>query len=226
MAMNVIVVGCGRVGAQLAYRLSQKGHQVTVLDQAVTAFDNLPTDFRGRTVEGEVLAQGVLHRAGIDQADGLAAVTNSDSLNAVVAHLARSVYQITNVVVRNYDPRWQPLQEAFGLQVISSSAWGAQRLEELLYGAEIRVVFSAGNGEVEVYELEIPASWRGHTLQELLSGAQCLPVALTRAGQALLPGHDTLLEECDVIHVSATFEGIESLRRRLHSQKEGSQKEG
>jgi trk system potassium uptake protein TrkA len=136
------------------------------------------------------------------------------------------VYQITNVVVRNYDPRWQPLQEAFGLQVISSSAWGAQRLEELLYGAEIRVVFSAGNGEVEVYELEIPASWQGHTLQELLSEIQCLPVALTRAGQAMLPGQDTPLEECDVVHVSATFEGIETLRRRLYSQKEGSQKEG
>jgi trk system potassium uptake protein TrkA len=219
--MNVIVVGCGRVGAQLAYRLSQKGHQVTVVDQAVTAFDNLPIDFRGRSVEGEILAQGVLHRAGIEQADGLAAVTNSDSLNAVVAHLARTVYNITNVVVRNYDPRWQPLQEAFGLQVVSSSAWGAQRLEELLYGAEIRVVFSAGNGEVEVYELEIPASWQGRTLQELLSGAQCLPVALTRAGQAMLPDYDTPLEECDVIHVSATFEGIETLRRRLHSQKEG-----
>jgi trk system potassium uptake protein TrkA len=219
--MNVIVVGCGRVGSQLAYRLSQKGHQVTVVDSVVTAFDNLPPDFRGRMVEGEVLAQGVLHRAGIEEADGLAAVSNSDSLNAVVAHLARTAYAVPNVVVRNYDPRWQPLQEAFGLQVISSASWGAQRLEELLYGGEMRAVFSAGNGEVEIYEFMVPDTWQGHTLTELLSGIECLPAALTRAGQAMLPSGDVLLEECDVIHVSATFEGIEALRRRLYREKEG-----
>jgi len=218
--MNVIVVGCGRVGAQLAYRLVQRGHQVTVVDQAATAFDNLPPDFHGRTVEGDVLSQGVLHRAGIERVEGLAAVTNADSLNAVVAHLARTTYGVANVVVRNYDPRWQSLQEAFGLQVVSSSTWAAQRLEELLYGSEIRTVFSAGNGEVEIYELEIPTTWEGHTLQELLFEAQCLPVALTRAGQAVLPAYDTLLKECDVVHASATLEGIQTVHRRLYPQKE------
>jgi trk system potassium uptake protein TrkA len=219
--MNVIVVGCGRLGAQLAYRLFKDGHQVTVIDPEVTAFDNLPSDFRGRTVEGEVLAQGVLQRAGIEQTDGLAAVTNSDSLNAVVAHLARTAYHISNVAVRNYDPRWQALQEAFGLQVISSASWGAQRLEQLLYGTELHAVFSAGNGEVEIYELTLPAAWQGHTLEDLLTGVECLPAALTRAGRSLLPSHDTLLEECDIIHVSATLKGIETLRRRLSSRKEG-----
>jgi trk system potassium uptake protein TrkA len=219
--MKVIVVGCGRVGSQLAYRLFQKGHQVTVIDQVAMAFDNLPPDFRGRTVEGEVLSQGVLRRAGIEQADGLAAVTNSDSLNAVVAYLARTTYDIPNVVVRNYDPRWRPLQEAFGLQVISSASWGAQRLEELLYRADIHSVFSAGNGEVEIYEFVVSETWQGRTLRELLSEIECVPAALTRSGRAMLPAYDTLLEECDVIHISATLEGIEALRHRLYAQKEG-----
>lgn len=219
--MKVIVVGCGRVGSQLAYQLFQRGHQVTVIDHVALAFHNLPPDFRGRTVEGEVLSQGVLRRAGIEQADGLAAVTNSDSLNAVVAYLARTTYDIPNVVVRNYDPRWQPLQEAFGLQVISSASWGAQRLEELLYGADMHTVFSAGNGEVEIYEFVVPEAWHGRPLRELLSEIECVPAALTRSGRAMLPAYDTLLEECDVIHVSATLEGIEALRRRLYSQKEG-----
>jgi trk system potassium uptake protein TrkA len=218
--MNVIVVGCGRVGAQLAYRLSQKGHQVTVVDQEAAALDNLPPDFRGRTVAGEVLAQGVLHRAGIEQVDGLAAVTNSDSLNAVVAHIARSKYQIHNVVVRNYDPRWQPLQEAFGLQVISSASWGAQRLEELLYGAEMRVVFKAGNGEVGIYEFIVPDTWHERTLQELLPEAGCMPAALTRAGRAVLPSPSTMLEDCDAVLVSATPEGIKALRQRLYPERE------
>jgi trk system potassium uptake protein TrkA len=191
-----------------------------VIDHYLGAVDNLPPDFRGRTVEGEVLAQGVLHRAGIEQVDGLAAVTDSDSLNAVVAHLARTTYQVPQVVVRNYDPRWRSLQEAFGLQVVSSASWGAQRLEDLLYGTDFRSVFTAGNGEVAIYEFSVPDSWRGRTLQELLPRTGCVPAALTRAGRAILPSHNAVLDACDVIHVSATLEGIEALRHQLGSQKE------
>src|SRR3990170_8733837 len=114
--MKYIVVGCGRVGAELANRLNRQGHEVTVIDQAEESFHNLAADFQGRTVEGEVLNQHVLRRAGIEEADGLAAVTTSDSLNAVVAHAARAIFHVPNVVARNYDPRRRPLFEAFGLQ--------------------------------------------------------------------------------------------------------------
>jgi len=100
----IIVVGCGRVGAELAFRLYQRGHQVAVIDQVGSSFANLDPDYRGRTIEGEVLSQDVLTRAGIEEADGLTAVTNSDSVNAVVGHIAREVYSVATVVVRNYDP--------------------------------------------------------------------------------------------------------------------------
>ena len=71
--MNVVVIGCGRFGAELASRLYQKGHQVSVVDQTATAFDNLDPDFRGRVIEGDVLSQDMLHRAGLEHADGVAA---------------------------------------------------------------------------------------------------------------------------------------------------------
>jgi trk system potassium uptake protein TrkA len=218
--MNVVVVGCGRVGAELAYRLFQKGHQVAVIDQVASSFDNLPEDFRGRTIEGEVLSQDVLRRAGIEQAEGLAAVTNSDSLNAVVAHVARTVFHVPQVVVRNYHPRWRALHEAFGFQVVSSTSWGAQRTEELLCHPYARSVFSAGNGEVEVYELAVPEGWRGRKLEDLLPAGQCLAVALTRAGRAMLPSHEVRLEAGDVVHLSATLAGIEALRHRLNLPQE------
>ena len=62
----------------------------------------------------------------------MAAVTNSDSLNAVVAHIPRAFYHVPVVVVRNYDPNLRVVIEAFGLQTVSSTSWGAQRVEELL----------------------------------------------------------------------------------------------
>ena len=99
--MNIIVVGCGRVGAELAYRLYKNDHRVTVVDYTETAFHNLPHDFRGRTIVGEALNQNVLLRAGIEHADALAVVTNSDTVNAVVAH--ERAMNVASVAVLNLE---------------------------------------------------------------------------------------------------------------------------
>ena len=218
--MNIIIVGCGRVGAELAYRLYERGNKVSVINRASSAFNTLNPAFRGHLVEGEALNREVHIRAGIEKADALTAVTNSDPLNAVVAHLARSVYQIPNVVTRNYDPRWRSLYESFQLQVISSSSWGAQRIEELLYHREIRCVFSAGNGEVEIYEFSIPPAWQGRLVEELFDNSDCQPVAITRAGVAMLPTDSIRLESNDIALVSSTLSGIQKLRQRLSTQEE------
>jgi trk system potassium uptake protein len=217
--MKITVVGCGRMGAELAYLLFKQGHQVTVLDITETAFRNLPSDFTGRKVVGEILARDALHRAGIETADGLAAVTNSDAYNAVVGHLAREKYQVAIVVVRNYDPRWRSLHEAFGLQVISSSSWGAQRIADLLTEASLPVRFSAGSGEVEIYELTIPKAWHDLPMRELLSGEDCRAVALTRAGRATLPPNDAILHRDDILHISASPAAIVGLQKRLELAK-------
>jgi trk system potassium uptake protein len=219
--MNFIVVGCGRVGAELCYHLFSRGHHVVVVDINKDAFNRLHPDFRGRTLEGEGLAEGVLERAGIREADGLAAVTNSDTLNAVVAHAARTIYDTPNVVARNYDPNLRSVIEAFGLQTVGSTYWGAQRVEELLMSPSQRMVYSAGNGEVEVYEVQIPEEWNGRTLGELLEPLKdCYPVALSRAGRSSLPQSGMTLETGDMLDVSSTFEGIGALTERLSKKAE------
>lgn len=218
--MKIIVVGCGRVGAELANRLFQQGHQVTVIDIVASAFDTLDPSFRGRILEGDVLAQDMLRRAGIEGMDGLAAVTSSDTLNAVIGHIALTVYHVKNVVARNYEPRMASLYEAFGIQAVGPSNWGAQRIEEMLADTTLRTVYSAGNGEVEIYEVQIPEAWRGRRLGEMVDHSGCLPIALVRAGKAILPTADTIIEPCDVLDLSATFEGIETLRHKLSRAKE------
>jgi trk system potassium uptake protein TrkA len=97
--MYIIIVGCGRVGSELAFRLFQKGHQIVIIDHNMASFQNLHHDFRGRTIEGEALNHDVLMRAGIKQAEGLAVVTNSDTLNAVVGHIGKVAFQVPNVIV-------------------------------------------------------------------------------------------------------------------------------
>jgi trk system potassium uptake protein TrkA len=218
--MNVIVVGCGRVGSELAYNLFKAGHKVVVLDRDPDAFKNLPADFRGRTLAGEVLSRELLIRAGIETADGIAAVTPVDSVNAVIAHAGKTVWKIKNIVVRDYEPSKRSLHEAFGYQLVSPSIWGAQRIEELLNGVSLHTVFSAGNGEVEVYEFTVPGAWDGKALAEVLHNGNCQAVAVTRSGRAMLPSAGLTLKTDDVVQVSATQEGIESLRGRLAATEE------
>ncbi len=218
--MRVIVVGCGRVGSALAYQLYKKGHLVTVIDQKASAFDNLPVDFRGRTIEGDVLARDVLRRAEIEDADALAAVTSSDSLNALIAHIAKTEYRVSRVVSRNYDPRQLPLQKAFDITIIASASWGVQRIEESLSDAALRVVLRDSQANFVVYQLEVPEIWHGRSLQELLPEGGSKTIALRRAGQPLPVSYAQTLEAGDLIYLSADPEEIEALRHRLVSQKE------
>ena len=160
-----------------------------------------------------MLSQDVLTRAGIEEADGLTAVTNSDSVNAVVGHIARDVYKVANVVVRNYNPRWLPMHEAFGLQVVSSTAWGAQRIEELLYqpARPRRVLRGQRRGRgLRAGGARLLA---GRPVGELLAGTEAVAAAFTRAAARCSRDRTSLLEPGDILHVSATLVGIEAPAR-------------
>jgi len=220
--MNFIVVGCGRFGADLAYRLFQNGHQVVVVDDNPNAINCLHTDFKGRTVEGDSLSADTLARAATDKAEGVAVVTNSDTMNAVIGHTVRVHFpNVKQVVVRNYDPAMRGMLEAFGLQIVSSTAWGAERVQELMIDPSFRAVFSAGNGEVEIYEMFIPEKWNNVTVSALLDGCQeIVCTALTRAGRAELPAGETKLQRGDILTVSATLAGVRALRAKLQEGKE------
>ena len=220
--MNFIVVGCGRFGADLAYRLFTNGHQVVVVDANPKAFNRLHPDFRGRTVEGDSLSSDTLSRAAVDKAVGVAVVTNSDTMNAVIGHTIRVHFpNVKQVIVRNYDPAMRGMLEAFDLQIVSSTAWGAERVQELLIDPSFRAVFSAGNGEVEVYEMFIPEKWNGMTVSSLLDGCgEIVCSALTRAGRAELPTSNTKIHTGDILTVSATLEGVRSLREKMQEGKE------
>lgn len=218
--MRVIVIGCGRLGADLAYRLYKRGHDVSVIDTLASAFNNLPADFQGRTIEGDTLNQEIMHRAGAEHADALCTVTNSDALNAVAGRIGKVVYEIPIVVARNYDPNSRDIFEVFDLQTISSTSWGSQRMEEMIYHSEIQMVFSAGNGEVEIYEVLIPEEWDNKNFNDLIGCGECTPVSLTRAGRAMMPNRDTILKKGDVALISATFDGIRALRDKLLKAKE------
>jgi len=212
---QILIVGCGRVGIELALGIAEHGHLVTVVDNNTKAFERLGRDFSGRTVQGEALDRDVLLRAGIDSADGFAAVTTSDSANIIVARIARDIFHVPHVVARVYNPRRTAIYEKFGLQTVASSSWGAQRIEQLILHPGLQSLYAVGHGEVQTYEISIPEHWVGRKLGDLVPAGQALPSALVRGGRALLPTLDTPLQLHDVVQLSATPEGAAALRQRL-----------
>ena len=95
---NVIVVGCGRVGSRLANMLSENGDNVCVIDKRADAFDNLGRMFNGSTVQGIGFDELTLTKAGIEDCDVVAAVTESDNANLMVTEVASRLFEVPRVI--------------------------------------------------------------------------------------------------------------------------------
>lgn len=212
--MKIIVAGCGRVGRDLALTLTHEGHQVTVIAEDAAAFKSLGTHFPGTTIAGVVFDRAVLTKAGIERADGLAAVTTSDNANIVTARIAKQIYRVPQVVARLYEPRRAEVYRRLGLQTISSTTWGVGRIIELLTHSRLDTVYAMGSGEVSLIEFEVGPTLAGHTAQQLDMSTEIRVVSITRSGEAFIPSSQTPFMNGDLVHVVVTrgaqsrFEGL------------------
>ena len=132
--MKVVIMGCGRVGAQLAVLLDAEGHTVTVLDTDTYSFRRLPPDFGGTALVGNGLDQEALKKAGIEEADAFVVVTQGDNRNVMAAQIAKHIFNVPRVICRIYDPLRQELYQTLGLEAISPTTVFAQLLKEKLGG--------------------------------------------------------------------------------------------
>jgi trk system potassium uptake protein TrkA len=213
--MNLIIVGCGRVGSELAHAVCEDGHDVIVLDRDFHAFERLGSEFSGRTIQGDARSQRVLERAGIKSADGLAAVTSSDMMNLIVARAARGIFKVPNVVARVYDPNHFDAFLEAGLQTVISSSWAANRIEWLLTHPGITELASLGHRDLILIEVRIPPRTVGQRLGVLTRESGAKPVALVRAGQAQFADEETLLEEGDLVALMVAASEIEQLEHLI-----------
>jgi trk system potassium uptake protein TrkA len=213
--MKVIIIGCGRVGAGLGQLLAERGHAVTVVDRDATAFERLGPSFQGQTVPGIGFDREVLLQAGIERADGLAAVTSSDEANVVTARLARQVFRVPRVVASLNDPRKAEIYRRLGLQTIAPTTWGIHRIGELLGYSRLDVLTSLGSGEVDIVETEIPSLLAGRAVTELTLPGDVQVVAISRSGKTFLPALGTLFQEGDLVHLAMLAESADRLKALL-----------
>ncbi len=213
--MNVVVVGCGRVGSSLATALDRDGHGVSIIDKNRLAFRRLPESFGGQTVLGFGFDRNHLEKAGINDADALAAVTNGDNTNILTARIARETYEIRHVVARIYDPRRAAIYQRLGIPTVASVAWTTDQVLRRLFPERSVTEWTDSTGGISVVERGIPDVWAGQKLGEFDDVERFRLVGLTRAGNARLAGPDLVGQEGDILHIAVSSAAIDDLEARL-----------
>ncbi len=132
--MNVVIVGCGRVGAFLAGLLDSGGHTVTVIDRERAAFTHLPEGFRGTTLLGNGTDLDVLRQAGVERADAFVTLTDGDNRNLMAAQVAKHIFGVKQVLAKVNDPIRARTYRLKGITTWSRTTILGTLLEAMLMG--------------------------------------------------------------------------------------------
>jgi trk system potassium uptake protein TrkA len=213
--MNIVIVGCGRQGTELAKALVLDGCGVTVIDHDPGAFGRLDPSFGGRVILGNGIDRETLIEGGIEKADGIAVVTASDEINIVVARIARQVFSVPQVVARVHEPLKAEIYQRLGLMTVTPVRLGTQRFRELLTFSPLAPVKRLGNGEVGIIEVEVPPALVGRTANDLTIPGEIQVIAITRGNKTEIPISGTVFHEKDTIHVAVESGSTSRLRALL-----------
>jgi trk system potassium uptake protein len=215
--VHVVVVGCGRVGSELAAALELAGHSVSVIDKNGRAFRRLASDFQGKTVVGFGFDRDHLTEAGIEEAGALASVTNGDNSNILCARIARETYKIERVVARIYDPRRALIYQRLGIPTVATVSWTTDQVLRRLLPDETRHDWIDATGRIGLVERAIPRVAVGHKLGLLNRPGRFWLTAVSRFGQAHIVTADMVGQEGDVLTFVSAIDAIDELQAHLES---------
>src|SRR5437764_5556962 len=185
--MKVVIMGCGRVGAELTVELGKAGHDVAIIDKRKEAFDRLPPGFEARTFVGVGVDREDLEEAGIKEADAFVAVSSGDNSNILSARVAREYYHVPTVIARIYDPRRAEIYERLNIPTVASVRWAAKQVMLMLFHARGEIKESLGGGVLFRMKIEVPTHMVGQQVTSLSQEGKILVVGVDRGGQGFIP---------------------------------------
>ena len=217
---NVIVVGCGRVGSQLASLLSENGNNVCVIDKSVEAFRNLSRNFDGMTVQGVGFDEEVLRRAGADECDVLAAVTQYDNTNLMCCEVASRLCDIPHVIARLYNPDHERAYMQLGIDYVCGTSLVAEDVFSKIvsgHGSHLDTF-----GEFEVVRFSLDLRWmRKRTIRvsEIERDHDIRIIAFERADGSVssIPTQGSVLYQGDTVLACVRHELIDSFSRFIQN---------
>jgi len=209
--VHIVIMGCGRVGSTLAHILEAQGHSVAIIDQDREAFRKLRSGFKGKRVVGVGFDQDVLREAGIEEADGFAAVSSGDNSNVISARVVRESFGVERVVARIYDPRRAEVYQRLGIPTVATVRWTADQILRRLLPEGSEPLWRDPTGAIVLAEVAYSQDWVGEKVNALEEAARTRVAFVSRLGEAMLPGPGTVIQEGDVVHVIAAENDLERI---------------
>ena len=211
-------MGCGRVGSTLAHILDAQKHSVSVIDRNPEAFRRLGAHFQGTTVTGIGFDRDTLREAGVEGAEAFAAVSSGDNSNILAARVARETFGVENVVARIYDPGRAEVYQRLGIPTVATVRWTADQIIRRLvpHGAEPE--WRDPSGTIRLAEVAVDSAWVGERVSLLEETAKARVAFLTRFGEGLLPGADTVVQDGDIVHVVMRDADADAVEGTFHSR--------
>ena len=206
------------MGSSLAQNLLADGHTVAIVDRRSEAFRRLPADFAGTKIQGIGFDRDRLIEAGIERAGALAAVTNGDNSNVLVARVARETFGVDRVVARIYDPRRAAIYQRLGLATVATVSWTTDQVMRRLLPDPTSAEWTEPTGNVCVVERQVTKPWIGKPLSDLEEALSVRVVAVGRLGSALVPSAKTVAQEGDLLYVSSATAGLDDFDAALHPE--------
>lgn len=151
--MQIIVAGCGKVGSRFAMLMEEEGHEIAVVDSSSDNFKLLGVNFRGVTILGVPIDEDVLKEAGIESADGFAALTPDDNINMMACQIAKEIFHVPRIFARIQDPVKEQVFYQFGVHTVCPTDMAVQEFRALMLGECSTSTYFIDNTGIEfVYE--------------------------------------------------------------------------
>ena len=210
--MHAIIGGCGRVGAQLAERLSGEGHDVVVVDQKASSFDRLGTGFNGDTLLGDFTDRETLIRAGIERAEAVVAVTSYDNVNLMAVQIAEILFSVPRTVARLFNPAREESYRKMGVHYVSGTRLVAKAILNEIRDEAFPLHVAFADNETRIVEMAVTREGHGWSIMELEEHGDVRVAAIRRGAKVRIPTpNDTVLRD-DIVVAAVTAKAPRRLR--------------
>ena len=216
--MNIIIVGCGRVGSQLAMLFSDRKDDVVIIDMKADAFNRLGRNFEGRTITGVGFDEDVLMEAGIEECDVLIAATDIDNTNLMISEVGRRLYDVPHVIARLYSPGRESAYMQLGLDYVCGTTLVAEEIYSKIVSGHSSHVDSIGDYEILRFSLDLSKDdVESIKVYELEREHEIRIIAFerTESGLSSIPSQGSVLYQGDIVLACVRTDLIEGFKRYM-----------